>query len=43
MLGDQLEQNIREAWLKLRQRILSDPHELHRRLARLRTSAPVPP
>src|SRR6266568_751968 len=36
MLALELEQNIREAWLNLRGKILSDPRELARRLARRR-------
>jgi len=36
MLGLELERAIRKAWLKLRGKILSDPQELHRRLARRR-------
>src|SRR5215210_1438679 len=36
MLGEELEQNIREAWERLRGKILSDPQELQRRLARRR-------
>src|ERR1051325_7420431 len=36
MLGDDLERNIREAWLKLRPAILSDPQQLAKRLARRR-------
>jgi hypothetical protein len=35
-LGEDLERNIRDAWLRLRSRILNDPHELHRRLSRRR-------
>src|SRR5258705_9788648 len=34
MLGEELERNIREAWLRLRGRILCDPREFRRRLAR---------
>src|SRR5438477_143206 len=33
MVGLELERNIREAWLELRARILSDPQELRRRVA----------
>src|SRR5258706_11551511 len=36
MLREELEQNIREAWLRLSGEILSDPDELQRRLARRR-------
>src|SRR4051812_44425651 len=36
LLGAELERNIREAWLRLRQGILSDSDELRRRLARRR-------
>src|SRR5438105_14527584 len=36
MLGLELERGIREAWLRLRGKILSDPQELQRRLARRR-------
>src|SRR3989440_11038927 len=36
MLGRELERGIREAWLRLRGKILSDPQELQRRLARRR-------
>src|SRR5438445_9167351 len=36
MLGQDLERAIRDAWLRIRQSILSDPQELHRRLARRR-------
>src|SRR5258705_3261762 len=36
MLGEELERAIREAWLRVRRSILSDPQELHRRLARRR-------
>src|SRR5437660_12043303 len=35
-LGQELERNIREAWLNLRDQILSDPQDLARRLARRR-------
>src|SRR3954465_1389427 len=35
-LAEELQHNIREAWLRLRPKILSDPHELARRLARRR-------
>src|SRR5437868_12103924 len=34
MLALELERNIREAWLNLRGKILSDPQDLSRRLAR---------
>jgi hypothetical protein len=34
MLGEDLERNIREAWLRVRKDILNDPQELQRRLAR---------
>jgi DNA-binding NarL/FixJ family response regulator len=36
MLGEDLERNITDAWLRLRPKILADPQELHRRLARRR-------
>src|SRR5215510_14744128 len=36
MLSSDLERNITEAWLKLREKILSDPHQLAKRLARRR-------
>src|SRR4051794_38284487 len=36
MLGEEINRAIREAWLRLRGKILSDPDELHRRLARRR-------
>src|SRR3954462_12132431 len=36
MLGEEIDRAIREAWLRLRVKILSDPDELHRRLARRR-------
>src|SRR3989440_11277909 len=36
MLGLELERGIREAWLRLRGKILSDAQELQRRLARRR-------
>ena len=36
MLASDLQRNICQAWLRLRNQILSDPHELHRRLARRR-------
>src|SRR5881397_3415941 len=36
MLGEDLERAICDAWLRLRKKILSDPQELHRRLARRR-------
>src|SRR2546422_985271 len=36
MLGEELERNIRDAWLRVRKQILSDPQELQRRLARRR-------
>src|SRR2546421_2873940 len=39
MLGRELERGIREAWLRLRGKILSDPQELHRRLARRRSKS----
>src|SRR5438105_772563 len=35
-LGEELERNICDAWLRLRKQILSDPQELQRRLARRR-------
>ena len=34
LLGEELERNVRDAWLRLRKQILSDPIELQRRLAR---------
>ena len=37
-LGEELERNICRAWVKLRGKILADPRELHRRLARRRSS-----
>src|SRR5947209_3480168 len=37
MVGEDLERAIRDVWLNLRPKILSDPHELHRRLARRRS------
>src|SRR5258706_845996 len=44
MLREELEQSIREAWLRLRGEILSDPDELQRRLARRRMKClPRPP
>src|SRR5436190_1791634 len=39
MLGRELERGIREAWLRLRGKILSDPDELRRRLARRRSKS----
>jgi hypothetical protein len=36
VLGEELERNICEAWVALRGRILSDPDELRRRVARRR-------
>src|SRR6266566_4449282 len=36
MLGVELERAITTTWLKLRKQILSDPLDLHRRLARRR-------
>src|SRR5205814_7713454 len=42
-LGQDLERNIREAWLNLRGKILSDPQELHRRLARRRKNTLTQP
>src|SRR5205823_7395619 len=36
MLGEEIDRAIREAWLRLRGKILSDPDELQRRLARRR-------
>src|SRR3954465_2701641 len=33
-LAEELQHNIREAWLRLRPKILSDPQDLSRRLAR---------
>src|SRR5207244_5296638 len=35
-LGEELQRNICEAWVKLRGKILSDPQELQKRLARRR-------
>src|SRR6266436_2151292 len=37
MLSLEVERNIREAWVRVRGEILSDPGELHRRLARRRS------
>src|SRR4051812_49930840 len=37
LLGQELERNIRNAWLKLRHKILSHPDQLRKRLARRRT------
>src|SRR2546429_325385 len=37
MLGLELERAIHHAWLNLREKILNDPRELHRRLARRRS------
>jgi DNA-binding CsgD family transcriptional regulator len=37
MLGEDLERNIRDAWLRIRRQIVNDPLELQRRLARRRT------
>src|SRR4051812_5364519 len=34
MLGEDLERNIRDAWLRVRKDILNDPQELQRRLSR---------
>src|SRR5213593_4556539 len=39
MLSEELERGIRGAWLKLRGKILSDPQELRRRLARRRSKS----
>src|SRR5215216_1603761 len=39
MLGEDLERNITNAWLRLRPKIFSNPHELHRRLARRRSKS----
>src|SRR5438128_6609767 len=36
MLSLEVERAIRESWLRVRNEILSDPQELHRRLARRR-------
>src|SRR6266566_4212352 len=36
LLGEELERNIREAWLRVRESILGDPDELRRRLSRRR-------
>src|SRR4051812_23720593 len=36
-LPEELEQNIRDAWLRLRQQILSNPQDLQKRLARRRS------
>src|SRR2546421_3738193 len=43
MLGRELERGVREAWLRLRGKILSDPDELHRRLARRRLKSLTQP
>src|SRR3954471_20084679 len=43
MLGLELERAIREAWVNLRGKILSDPQELHRRLARRRSKSLTQP
>src|SRR5438045_3580336 len=39
MVGEEIHRSIREAWLRLRGQILSDPDELHRRLARRRMNS----
>src|SRR5882672_11281203 len=36
MLGEDLERAITETWVRVRKQILSDPDQLHRRLARRR-------
>src|SRR6185436_4601210 len=38
-LGMELQRGIRQAWLRLRGKILSDPDELRRRLARRRSAS----
>src|SRR5215208_7889308 len=43
LLGEELERNIREAWVRLRGEILSDPDELRRRLARRRMKSLIRP
>src|SRR5882672_10924239 len=43
LLGEALERAIEEAWVSLRRRILSDPDELRRRLARRRIKSLVRP
>src|SRR6476646_895585 len=39
MWGLEIQRSVREAWLRLRDKILSDPDELHRRLARRRSKS----
>jgi transcriptional regulator with XRE-family HTH domain len=39
MLGEELQRNIRDSWLRVRGKILSDPDELQRRLARRRSKS----
>src|SRR5437763_15477733 len=39
MLGLEVQRSVREAWVRLRGRILSDPDELQRRLARRRSKS----
>jgi hypothetical protein len=43
MLGLEVQRSIREAWLRLRGKILSDPDELNRRLARRRMKSLTSP
>src|SRR6266576_4002127 len=43
LLGEELERNIAQAWVELRKRILSDPNELRKRLARRRMKSLVRP
>src|SRR5215212_4408850 len=42
-LAGELERNIRDSWLKLREKILSDPQELQKRLARRRSRSLTQP
>src|SRR5213080_5050200 len=43
MLGEELERAISQAWVSLRGKILSDPEELRRRVARRRMKSLVRP
>src|SRR5258706_13135682 len=43
MLGLEVQRSVREAWLRLRDKILSDPDELNRRLARRRLKSLTQP
>src|SRR2546423_1687113 len=43
LLGEELERNIREAWLRLRRGIFSDADELRRRLGRRRMKSLIRP